>query len=66
MKIAEAFIRIAPTLPEIAIDALVARAKPGESRENMIKNLERVRERLGKGGASERTAEIAMQMLSRT
>ncbi|MBW1771369.1 MAG: lipid-A-disaccharide synthase [Deltaproteobacteria bacterium] len=38
----------------------------GESRENMIKNLERVRERLGRGGASERTAEIAMQMLSRT
>jgi lipid-A-disaccharide synthase len=36
----------------------------GERRENMIKNLEEVRALLGQGGASERTAEIAMQMLS--
>lgn len=38
----------------------------GESRENMIQNLEQVRTLLGRGGASERTAEIALQMLSNT
>jgi lipid-A-disaccharide synthase len=35
----------------------------GEVRENMIQKLRGVRECLGKGGASERTAEIAMEMI---
>jgi lipid-A-disaccharide synthase len=35
----------------------------GQKRENMIEKLGIVRERLGRGGASERTARIAMEML---
>jgi lipid-A-disaccharide synthase len=35
----------------------------GQKRENMIEKLGMVRERLGRGGASERTARIAMEML---
>ncbi len=38
----------------------------GERRENMIKNLKQVKTLLGRGGASERTAEIVTQMLSKT
>jgi len=37
----------------------------GQKRENMIEKLEMVKERLGRGGASERTAKIAIEMLSR-
>ena len=37
----------------------------GQERENMIEKLHRVRERLGRGGASERTARIAIEMLNR-
>ncbi len=36
----------------------------GRRRENMVHNLKRVTESLGKGGASERTAEIAIEMLT--
>jgi lipid-A-disaccharide synthase len=35
----------------------------GDARENMIRKLKGVRECLGKGGASERTAQIAIQMM---
>ena len=35
----------------------------GQKRENMIDKLALVKERLGRGGASERTARIAMEML---
>ncbi len=39
----------------------------GDSRikENMIKNLEKVKTKLGQGGASEKTAKIALQMMER-
>jgi lipid-A-disaccharide synthase len=36
-----------------------------QKRENMIENLAMVKERLGRGGASERTAKIAIEMLNR-
>jgi lipid-A-disaccharide synthase len=36
----------------------------GQKRENMIEKLSIVKERLGRGGASERTARIAMEMLT--
>ncbi|MBW1863579.1 MAG: hypothetical protein JRJ02_14600 [Deltaproteobacteria bacterium] len=36
----------------------------GRRKENMIKKLRLVRERLGSGGASERTARIAMEMMT--
>jgi lipid-A-disaccharide synthase len=35
----------------------------GRKKENMIKNLERVKTRLGQGGASEKTARIAIEMM---
>ena len=37
--------------------------KDGLTRENMIKNLGLVKERLGQGGASEKTAKIAIEMM---
>lgn len=37
----------------------------GQTRENMIGKLGMVKERLGRGGASERTAKIAIEMLNR-
>lgn len=37
----------------------------GQERQNMIEKLRAVKERLGTGGASERTAKIAMEMLGR-
>ena len=37
----------------------------GQKRENMIEKLGMVKERLGRGGASERTAKIAIEMLNR-
>jgi lipid-A-disaccharide synthase len=37
----------------------------GQKRENMIEKLGKVKERLGRGGASERTAKIAIDMLNR-
>ena len=37
----------------------------GQKRENMIGKLGMVKERLGRGGASERTAKIAIEMLNR-
>ncbi len=37
----------------------------GQKRENMIEKLGMVKQRLGKGGASEKTARIALEMLSR-
>jgi lipid-A-disaccharide synthase len=37
----------------------------GQKRENMIEKLRMVKERLGRGGASERTARIAIEMLNR-
>jgi lipid-A-disaccharide synthase len=36
----------------------------GQKRENMIEKLRIVKERLGRGGASERTAKIALEMLT--
>lgn len=36
-----------------------------QRRENMIRSLKRVKDSLGKGGASERTAEIAIEMLTK-
>ncbi len=37
----------------------------GQKRENMIEKLGKVKEKLGRGGASERTARIALDMLNR-
>jgi lipid-A-disaccharide synthase len=37
----------------------------GQKRENMIEKLGMVKQRLGRGGASERTAKIALEMLNR-
>lgn len=37
-----------------------------EERENMIRNLKAVKNRLGEGGASERTARMAIEMMRRS
>jgi lipid-A-disaccharide synthase len=37
----------------------------GQKRENMIEKLRMVKERLGRGGASERTARIVIDILNR-
>jgi lipid-A-disaccharide synthase len=39
--------------------------RDGQKRENMVNKLRTVRERLGKGSASEKTARIAMEIMAR-
>lgn len=49
--------------PDRLADEALQILKDGQKRENMIKALTRVRERLGGGGASEKTARIALEMI---
>ena len=52
---------------EVTPDTLAREAlrllKAGQDRENMIKKMSALRERIGKGSASERTAKIALDMM---
>ena len=50
--------------PQRLADEADAILKDGLKRENMIENLRMVKERLGGGGASEKTAKIALEMLA--
>ncbi|MFH1487511.1 MAG: lipid-A-disaccharide synthase [Pseudomonadota bacterium] len=49
--------------PERLAEEAMALLAPGRKREKMIKQMRAVKERLGKGGASEKTARIALQMI---
>ena len=51
--------------PHRLAQEIIAILESGQTKENMIKKLRMVKERLGSGGASERTAKIAMEMLNR-
>ena len=55
---------------EVTADRLTAEAlailEDTEARENMIRKLRLLRERLGKGGVSDRTARIALEMMEET
>lgn len=62
--------RVVPELIQAALtpQRLAREALPliqgGQERENMIKNLKLVRDRLGRGGASDRVAEMALDLLN--
>jgi len=62
--------RVVPELiqEEVRPQRLVQEALPlihgGQERENMIKNLKMVRDRLGQGGASDRAAQMALDLLN--
>ena len=62
--------RVVPELiqDDVTPERLAQEALPlirgGQERENMIKNLELVRHRLGQGGASDRVAEMALDLLN--
>lgn len=51
--------------PERLAQEVLEVLEGGQERENMIEKLGMVKERLGRGGASERTAKIAIDMLKR-
>ncbi|MDP6178513.1 MAG: lipid-A-disaccharide synthase [Desulfatiglandales bacterium] len=51
--------------PQRLVHETIDILKGGQNKENMIKKLRMVREKLGRGGASERTARMAVEMMTR-